>query len=1326
MRSYNWELAIINIGHSSALVRTWWPVAAIVVSGIAASALAFHLARTVDEARVHAVLDLRAEWRAKDIEHKIDVATFPVQAAATFVASQNEIRGEEAEEFRKFVTQARGGQTPIRSIAWVPEVPRAKRAQFEADARAMGLANFRILEPGANHTFVPAQDRAEYYPVLFHVGFEGQASVVGVDLGSAKARRDPVLRARDTGLGAATGRFGMLTLSDDDPSYLVAYPIYSQGGGVPSTVEERRAHFRGVVYGAFQLRRMLSAAIEHTPDILETIAFSFGRAGDPSPQPVVAVYSPLTNAIGAAPRGNDPIKDAAYRTVHSFEIMGQSWTLTSGFSKDVVAAQRSAAPLAVLLAGLLLTTAIGAYIARERLQIERIREVVAVQTADLRLGNTALKSAETELRRANTTMSTLLENLPIAVSLVGPDLRFLAFNGLFRDEFGLSEDHLGVGDLFETFIRFLIERGYYGQHDPDGVLRERMESARHQTPERFELARPDGRTIDVRIAPLPGGGFVTARIDITAVKQAQAEAEAARARMTDWTTTASDWFWESDADGRITFLSDSFEAATGMKVADRLGTPRLDLQPGGRADDPRWQAHLNGNAAHQPFRDFILEMKTPARNCHLSVSGKPLFDASGRFTGYRGTTRNVTAQVDAERALERQTNTLSTLIENLPIGVALLDRDLRLVAFNRPYFTSLALPSDLVEIGDPVEKVIRYNAGRGDYGPGDPETIVREVLDRLRKPQHRSYEMKQGGGQIVEISARPLAGGGLLSTFTDITERRRRETELEQAHKELEVQAAELTQMNFDLRREVGKREEATSQLEAANAKLQALVDASPLPIVSLDTRRRVVTWNQAAERHFGYAAAEVVGRPYPLVPPEGEAEFDALFGRSKAGEQLRDVAVKRCHKDGRVLDVVFSGAPLYNADHRLVGVVYVLEDVTEKRKIEKQIAQAVKMDAVGQLTGGIAHDFNNLLGIIVGNLDQQTETLDHRPDAIDDIKTLGREALDASLRGAELVRRLLAFSRSQPLQPQVIDVGATVHEVEPLLWRALGEHVTVETYVADDLWKVTADPTQLENVIVNLAINARDAMPNGGHIKIICANRTLDAAAAESAELLAGDYVAVSVSDTGTGIPPDVLAHVFEPFFTTKEVGKGSGLGLSMVYGYARQSGGGVRIYSEPGNGTEVRVYLPRARGDVAAGETAGDEPAPDIPSGHERVLLVEDKAEVRAMAARLLTSLGYQVLEAESGAGALELINRGATFDVLFTDIVMPGNVTGIDLAHEARRQRPRLPILLTSGFSDPETLHTEATALGVQVLRKPYRKAELAEYLRTALDRAAARVA
>ncbi len=1254
------------------------------VAGAVASGLAFHVVRTADEARVHANLELRAEWRAKDIEHKIDAAAFPVAASATFVASHKEIRGEEAAEFREFVHQARGDKVPIRSIAWAPRVTASERRAFEADAREIGAMGYRIREPGPDKTFVPAGDRAEYFPILIHVGFEGQPSVVGIDMGFDTVRRSAVIRARDSGRGAATGQFGMLTLSNSDPSYLVAYPIYA-GGGVPATVEERRERFRGVVYGAFQLRRMLTAALDKTPEISETISFRFGAADDPADPPLVAVYSPATKTV-EAPQTEHPTAGAAYRTVHSFEIMGQRWTLASGFLEATVAAQRSSAPLDVLLAGLLLTTALGVYVARDRWQIDRVRRVVEVQTADLRASNSALRSEagkreqaeqrlrdainsiseglvlydtddrlalcnekyremrgndpaivpgvpfetvlrsaiatgsvqiapgdvepwiarrmhshrsakdpitvqmgdrwiritdretdgggivsiltdvtelktiETELRQANTTMSTLLENLPIAVSLVGPDRRFLAFNNLFRDEFDCAPDELKIGDSFETFVRLMKSRGLHGRDDVSSILGQRLETVAAHKPERFEVSWPDGRTVDVRIAPLPSGGFVTARVDITAVKRAQAEAEAARALMADWTSTATDWFWESDADGNLTFLSDGFEAATGVKVADCIGTRRLDLLPGDRADDPKWQEHLADDAARRPFRDFIVESKIFARTCHMSVSARPVFDAAGTFIGYRGTTRNVTAQVEAERALERQTNILSTLIENLPIGVVLIDREMRVVAFNQPYFTTLGLPPNFVNIGDSLEKIIRYNAERGDYGSGNVDTLTRDFMARLREPKPRRYEIVHSGDRVVEINARPLAGGGLVSTFTD----------------------------------------------------------------------------------------------------------------------------------------------------------------VTEKQKVERQLAHAQRMDAVGQLTGGIAHDFNNLLGVVVGNLDQQIDTLEHRPGDIEEIKTLGREALEASLRGAELVRRLLAFSRSQPLQPQVIDVGETVRQVEPLLWRTLGEQVTLEARIAGGLWTVSADPNQLENVIVNLAINARDAMPGGGRITITCANRSLDVAAAEVAELSAGDYVTVSVTDTGTGIPPDVLPHVFEPFFTTKDVGKGSGLGLSMIYGFARQSGGGVRIYTEMGKGTEVRVYLPRADRDASAAEPAETEAAVEVTSGRERILLVEDKAEVRAMAARLLASLGYQVIEADSGVSALAMVERGLSFDLLFTDIVMPGNVTGIDVAQAVRRRRPGLPILLTSGFSDPEMLHAEAKALGVQVLRKPYRKAELAQYLRAALDR------
>jgi CheY-like chemotaxis protein len=366
----------------------------------------------------------------------------------------------------------------------------------------------------------------------------------------------------------------------------------------------------------------------------------------------------------------------------------------------------------------------------------------------------------------------------------------------------------------------------------------------------------------------------------------------------------------------------------------------------------------------------------------------------------------------------------------------------------------------------------------------------------------------------------------------------------------------------------------------------------------------------------------------------------------------------------------------------------------------------------VGQLTGGIAHDFNNILGLVIGNLDQLIEVCEKEPE----VTTLASAALDAALRGAELVRRLMAFSRNQPLAPKLLDLGTLVRGMEPVLRQTLDERLVIEIRIAEGIWPVLADQAQFENAILNLAINARDAMPDGGRLRITCKNEALDEIAGQMIDLPPGDYVTLTISDTGTGIEPETLSRVFEPFFTTKEVGKGSGLGLSMVYGYALQSGGSVKIYSEVGIGTDIRLCLPRALGGMA---TEKPKLAPIlVATGSERILVVEDKPDVRQMAITLLDSLGYRTVAAENAAAAIGILDGGETFHLLFTDLIMPGAFGGIGLAREFRRRFPRLPIVFTTGFSDPAELQREMAALSASMIVKPYRKAELAACIRAAL--------
>src|SRR5665213_3388001 len=385
---------------------------------------------------------------------------------------------------------------------------------------------------------------------------------------------------------------------------------------------------------------------------------------------------------------------------------------------------------------------------------------------------------------------------------------------------------------------------------------------------------------------------------------------------------------------------------------------------------------------------------------------------------------------------------------------------------------------------------------------------------------------------------------------------------------------AEQQQQHFFIGRDMTERKRLEEAERSTKEMLIAVIDASPVAIVCLAIDRSVMIWSRAAEQIFGYTAEETVGQPYPLVPLGQEAEYDDLIKRALAGETLRDVRVQRHRKDGSLVDIIFDAAAVYDSNG-VRCVVYALVDITERNKLEKQLRQSHKMDAIGQLTGGVAHDFNNMLTVITGTIDILADAVADKPQ----LAAVAKLISDAADRGAELTGHLLAFARKQPLQPRETDVNALMIEAAKLLHPTLGEHIEIETILKDNVWSALVDPSQLGSALLNLAINARDAMPNGGKLTLETSNVVLDQGYAKvNGDVQPGNYVLIAVSDTGAGIPEAIRDKVFEPFFTTKEVGKGTGLGLSMVYGFVKQSGGHIKIYSEVGHGTTFKLYLPRA----------------------------------------------------------------------------------------------------------------------------------------------------
>jgi PAS domain S-box-containing protein len=507
--------------------------------------------------------------------------------------------------------------------------------------------------------------------------------------------------------------------------------------------------------------------------------------------------------------------------------------------------------------------------------------------------------------------------------------------------------------------------------------------------------------------------------------------------------------------------------------------------------------------------------------------------------------------------------------------------------------------------------------------------------------------------------------------------------------------------------RDVTLRREAEAKLR----QLSRAVEQSANLVFIITTDGAIEYLNPRVLSATGYAAEELIGRNISLFrPPDHDPQvYASLLGSISAGREWRGEMRNR-RKDGSVMQVLATISPIKDESGRITHFISIQEDVTQLKDTEEQLRRSQRLEAIGQMTGGLAHDFNNLLTVVIGNLDLLVEQLAGDPRHCG----LAKSALAAGLRGATLTRQLLAFARRQSLEATVFDLNALAGTTMDLLRRTLGEHVEVRMQLAKELWTTFADPSQVESALANLAINARDAMAKGGRLTVETANVVLDARyAAENPDVAAGEYTMLAVSDTGTGILPEVLDRVFEPFFTTKPQGKGTGLGLSMVYGFAKQSQGHVKVSSTVGVGTTVRLYLPK--GDPGAGAAVEDagEAAGAAPRG-ATVLLVEDNADVRAVAAQQLAGFGYAVIEAEDAAQALVVLREEREIDLLFTDVVMPGGMSGIELAREARALRPGLRVLLASGHADVLVRNDARSGEVGRFLRKPYRKHDLARAL------------
>jgi PAS domain S-box-containing protein len=609
---------------------------------------------------------------------------------------------------------------------------------------------------------------------------------------------------------------------------------------------------------------------------------------------------------------------------------------------------------------------------------------------------------------------------------------------------------------------------------------------------------------------------------------------------------------------------------------------------------------------------------------------------------------------------------------------------------------------------DPKGRVTSWNAGARRFKGYEPEEIVGEHFSRFYTPEEREQEIPRIALETAEREGRFEAEGWRV----------RKDGSRFWANVVVDpIRDPAGTLVGFaKVTRDLTDKKAADEELRRSEERFRLLVQSvTDYAIFMLDPDGRISSWNAGAERFKGYAAGEILGEHFSRFYSEEdrEAGIPRVALETARREGRFEAEGWRVRKDGSRFWANVIIDPIRNEDGQLIGFAKVTRDLTEKRAVEEQLRQSQKMEAVGQLTGGLAHDFNNLLTGISGSLEMMQVRI--AQGRIAEFDRYFMAAQGAVKRAAALTHRLLAFSRRQTLDPRPTNVNRLLSGLGELVRRTVGPSIEVEVVGASGLWPILVDPNQLENAVLNLCINGRDAMPDGGKLTIETSNKWLDVRAARQQDLPVGQYVSICVTDTGTGMTPDVIAKAFDPFFTTKPIGEGTGLGLSMIYGFARQSGGQVRVYSEVGQGTTMCLYLPRHAEDAPSEEEAGLSTKVDLTGDGEVVLVIDDEPTIRMLVAEVLAESGYAVIEAPDGTAGLRVLDSNARIDLLITDVGLPGGLNGRQVADAARVSRPNLKVLFITGYAENAVIGRGRLDNGMFVLTKPFQMEILAERIR-----------
>lgn len=611
----------------------------------------------------------------------------------------------------------------------------------------------------------------------------------------------------------------------------------------------------------------------------------------------------------------------------------------------------------------------------------------------------------------------------------------------------------------------------------------------------------------------------------------------------------------------------------------------------------------------------------------------------------------------------------------------------------------LEIPESLVETNQHIGEIFRFNAQRGEYGEGDIDKLVAERVRLAETFEPHVFDRIRPDGTIIEVRGNPMQNnGGFVTTYTDVTEQRQAEARLEKRVKK----------RTEEYRRESEAHRKTAEALHKSELWIRQIADAVPALIAYVDKNNCYQFINNMHREWFGLDREQLIGSSiFDLVEERNLAKMEHDIATVLQGTEVSSEYVIR-RKGRSPLDVSISFIPHFDKSGQMLGYFFLGQDLTEHKQTQRELVESQKMQALGRLTGGIAHDFNNLLTIILGNLNFiEDDSLD-----TEEMREVIQSCQQAAKRGGELIQRLLTFSRRQSLKPESTNINALVEEFSVLLQRTLGETVQVKRRLGAGLAQALVDKNQLETCLLNLTLNARDSMPKGGKLTIRTQHYIKPDHHLTFSDLPTGHYIMLSVSDEGEGMSDETVSRAFEPFYTTKPSGVGTGLGLSMVYGFVKQSGGGIDIRSREGEGTTIRLIFPI---DAKASGPHLNKPKAALPKQqHARILLVEDDEGVRQFVHRTLSKMGYTVHLAENGDFALDQLSQNPDYELVLTDIVMPGSTSGLDLYARVKQQYPKTKVLCMTGYSE----QLESSLDEKHLLRKPFQQNELANKLKAIL--------